>query len=70
MTEIKTLGVQELAALIHRAVPTIKSDVNRKPDSLPPRVLIPGSKKLVWLESDVAEWLRKCSSAPTTWRRR
>lgn len=57
---LKTLGVDELSALIFRAVPTIKTDIYRKPTSLPPRIVMPGSKKLVWLEADVIEWLEQC----------
>ena len=57
---IKTLGVDELSALIFRAVPTIKNDVYRKPSSLPPRIVMPGSAKLVWLEGDVLAWLEQC----------
>ncbi len=57
---IKTLGVDELSALIFRAVPTIKNDLYRKPSSLPPRIVMPGSKKLVWLEGDVLAWLEQC----------
>jgi predicted DNA-binding transcriptional regulator AlpA len=57
---IKTIGVEELSALIFRAVPTIKNDLYRKPNSLPPRIVMPGSKKLVWLEADVVAWLEKC----------
>ena len=69
----RTLNVTELSTLIHRAVPTIKSDINRKPESLPPRIVIPGSKKLVWLESDVFHWLEKCrevAKPKPAWRRR
>lgn len=57
---VTTIGVNELAAMIHRAVPSIKSDLIRKPESLPPRVKMPGSKKLLWLKSDVIEWLHQC----------
>lgn len=56
----KTLGVDELSVLIFRAVQTIKNDLYRKPSSLPPRILMPGSTKLVWLESDVKAWLEQC----------
>jgi hypothetical protein len=57
---VTTIGVEELATMIHRAVPSIKSDLIRKPDSLPPRVKMPGSRKLLWLRSDVIEWLHQC----------
>jgi hypothetical protein len=60
MMNTKTLGPEELSAIIHREVVTIKSDVRRRPETLPPRLVIPGSKKLVWLESDVMDWLAKC----------
>lgn len=59
-----TIGVEELAAMVHRAVPSIKSDLIRKPESLPPRVKMPGSKKLLWLKSDVIEWLHQCREEP------
>lgn len=54
------MGVEELSSLIFRAVPTIKNDLSRKPSSLPPRIVMPGSKKLVWLEADVMAWLEQC----------
>ena len=60
ISSIKTIGVDELSTLIFRAVPTIKNDLYRKPNSLPPRIVMPGSKKLVWLESDVIDWMEKC----------
>lgn len=57
---LRTLTVEDLAPLLHRSVETLRRDVNRRPESLPPRLRIPGSKRLLWLEQDVAEWLRKC----------
>ena len=57
---LKMMTVEELSALIHRAVPSIKSDLTRKPESLPPRIKMPGSKRLLWLEQDVIDWLQMC----------
>jgi hypothetical protein len=57
---IKTLGPEDLAPLLRRTVNTIKTDARRRPESLPPRLEIPGSRKLMWLESDVIEWLQAC----------
>lgn len=57
------VGPEYLVALIHRTVETIKVDARRRPDSLPPRLKIPGSAKLLWLESDVLEWLQSCRTA-------
>ena len=59
----KVVGPEYLAPLIHRAVATIKADLRRRPDSLPPRLLIPGSTKMLWLESDVLAWLQSCRTA-------
>lgn len=58
---LKTLGPEDLAPLLHRSVTTIKVDCRRRPQSLPPRLRIPGSSKLLWLETDVVQWLQKCS---------
>lgn len=58
--QIKILGVEELAPIVQREVRTIKADVSRRPDSLPPRLRIPQSNKLLWLESDVLTWLNDC----------
>lgn len=57
---IKTLTAEDLASLLHRTVETIKTDARRRPETLPPRLRIPGSNKLMWLESDVVEWINKC----------
>lgn len=63
MDSLKTLGPDDLAPLLGRAVSTIKADVCRRPESLPPRLLIPGSKQLLWLEQDVVEWIQKLRGA-------
>lgn len=62
-TEIKVVGPEYLVPLIHRALATIKVDIRRRPESLPPRLLIPGSTKILWLESDVLAWLDGCRTA-------
>lgn len=63
MSELKTLTAEDLAALLHRTVGTIKTDARRRPETLPPRLRIPGSHKLMWLHSDVVEWIERCRSA-------
>lgn len=54
------VGPEYLVPLLRRKIVTIKADAYRKPESLPPRLLIPGSKKLLWIESDVLDWLKSC----------
>jgi predicted DNA-binding transcriptional regulator AlpA len=60
MTDTKTLGPRELAAILKKGVDTIKTDSRRRPETLPPRLKIPGSNRLLWLESDVVAWLQAC----------
>jgi hypothetical protein len=56
---IKTIGVEELSTLLRRAVETIRSDARRRPETLPPRIVIPGTTKLLWLEEDVLAWMKE-----------
>jgi len=56
---IKTIGVEELSTLLRRAVETIRSDARRRPETLPPRIVIPGTSKLLWLEEDVLAWIKE-----------
>jgi len=59
LDDMKTIGADELAKLLGRSVETVKSDVRRRPQTLPTRLKIPGSKQLLWLESDVVAFLQK-----------
>lgn len=55
---LKTLTIEDLANLLKRSVSTIRSDVTRRPQSLPPRLEVPGSRTILWLEQDVLDWLQ------------
>tara|TARA_R110000803_G_scaffold8348_5_gene26811 strand:+ start:311 stop:511 length:201 start_codon:yes stop_codon:yes gene_type:complete len=55
--EAKLVGVEFIAELIHKTPATVRVDLARRPKSLPPRLIIPNSRKLLWLESDVMAWL-------------
>jgi hypothetical protein len=60
MTEAPELvGPEYLATLLKRKVSTIKVDANRNPQSLPPRLIIPGKKRadMLWVKQDVIDWL-------------
>ena len=59
IAEPKLVGPEYLAALLHKTVATIRADAQRRPQSLPPRMRIPDSRKLLWLEEDVLKWLDK-----------
>lgn len=55
----ETMGIAELAALLHKSEKTIKKDVSVAPWRLPPRVKIPDSRRVMWLRETVIDWLRK-----------
>lgn len=59
------VGPEYLVPLLHRSLATIKVDARTasRLHSLPPRLKIPGSAKLLWLESDVLTWLDNCRTA-------
>ena len=57
---MKPLDINELAPILKKAVGTIYRDIKRNPRSIPTPLKIPGSSRLIWLESDVQEWLESC----------
>lgn len=52
------LDINQLSVEIHLSVKTIRTVLTRKPGSLPPRLIIPGQKKLLWLREDVVSFYR------------
>lgn len=63
MTLPKMMRPEDLAPLLDRAVSTIRADARRRPETLPPRLRIPGSNRLVWVEADVIEWIEEHRNA-------
>ena len=53
-----TLDIISLSREIHLAVKTIRSTLVNNPKALPPRLVIPGQKKLLWLREDVEIFYR------------
>jgi hypothetical protein len=51
------LTVELLSVRLHKSVTSIRSDATRNPRSLPPICRLPGTKRLLWRESDVDKWL-------------
>lgn len=51
-----TLNINQLSVEINLAVKTIRTTLVRNAAALPPRLLIPGQKKLLWLRSDVEKF--------------
>jgi predicted DNA-binding transcriptional regulator AlpA len=60
------LDLQALAHVLGRSPSTIRRDMRRNPDAVPPRMQLPGTRLLRWREADVVAWLDLhvgCSSA-------
>lgn len=55
--DLRLLVVEDLAAILGRAVSSIRSDASRCPHSLPPVIRIPGARRLLWRRQDVEAWL-------------
>lgn len=53
----KLLDIHELADMMGRSAETIKKDMRRNPDAVPPRLDIPGTRLLRWRLIDVEKWL-------------
>lgn len=51
------LTVDQLSAFLHKSVASIRSDVTRNPQALPPICRLPGTKRLLWRVEDVEAWL-------------
>ena len=54
---LQTLGITEIAAILRKSPKTVREDVSRRPEALPPRLIIPNSRLVVWRMKEVEEWL-------------
>ena len=53
------ITIPELAAMIGLSEYTVRSDVSRRPEVLPPRIIFPGSRRVRWSRAAVLRWLNK-----------
>jgi predicted DNA-binding transcriptional regulator AlpA len=51
------LDLQALSRLLGRSPATIRRDLRRNPNAVPPHMRVPGTRLLRWRESDVVAWL-------------
>lgn len=58
------LTVELLSTRIHKSVTSIRSDATRNPRSLPPICRLPGTKRLLWRETDVEHWVAQHVTSP------
>jgi hypothetical protein len=56
LADLQVIGVEQLAALLNCSVKTVKVDASRRPETLPPRFVVPGTRKLAWRVTDVRIW--------------
>ena len=59
MTSLETITIQQLAEILNRSPSTIATEVSKSPHKLPPRLKLPGSRKVLWLKSDVEDWINE-----------
>jgi hypothetical protein len=55
--ELQIITPEELAMLLHRSAKSIRVDVTRNPNSLPPVFRPPGTKKIMFRLLDVQKWM-------------
>ena len=55
--ELTLLGPEDIAFLLKRTIKGVKADATRRPDILPPRFIVPGTRLLRWRRKDVVAWL-------------
>ena len=53
----ETIGPTELGILIGRSTKSIRLDSSRRPETLPPKFVVPGCRLLRWRTSDVRAWM-------------
>jgi len=51
------LTLEDLSASLGRSPETIRRDLRRNPDAVPPRLQLPGTRLLRWRAADVEGWL-------------
>lgn len=57
LVDLQTINASELGKLIGRSTKSIMVDACRRPETLPPRFRIPGTRRLMWRVVDVREWM-------------
>ena len=59
MNNIDTMTIEDVAKLLKRSPSTVATEVSKAPHKLPPRLRLPGSRKILWLRSDVEAWIHE-----------
>ena len=56
------MTLNDLAELLGRSPQTIRKDIRRNPDAVPPRLVLPHTRLLRWRQCDVDAWLSQFAS--------
>jgi predicted DNA-binding transcriptional regulator AlpA len=54
---LETLDSKDIASLLRIKLSTLQNRLSTRPESLPPKLKLPGQKTPIWLSSKVMEWL-------------
>jgi predicted DNA-binding transcriptional regulator AlpA len=55
---MQTITIKQLAVILNRSPATIATEASKTPEKLPPRLILPGSRRVLWLKEDVEAWLK------------
>ena len=53
----KLITIEDLAPILRKSVHSVRNDLSRNPDALPPRCRLPGTLRNLWRLEDVSAWL-------------
>ncbi len=56
---MQTLTIADLALILNRSPATIATEVTKAPHKLPPRLNLPGSRRVLWYQTDVEDWINE-----------
>lgn len=56
--------IKDLARFLRLHEHTVRADLSRRPDSLPPRMHLPGRRSVRFLREDVIAWLHAVEPNP------
>lgn len=57
LSDLETFTIEDIAKLFKKSVASIYTDLNRKPNTLPPSFVLPGTRRRLWLKPVVIKWL-------------
>lgn len=63
---METLGIKEMAEILKKSRYSIATDVTKSPHKLPPRLMLPGNRRVLWLKSDVEKWINSHRLVPVS----